>query len=1497
MGKSHVATDALLGRKVPGGRRSRTLRCVFVFGLVMISLALGVTLIVQKVSWTGTKASGNHSSHIRPVTEAIGAVEQQRRVATDVSEQKLDVQDLPSLQSVPLARAQNRIAEPEAEAQQMVQSSSSTLAQSSSMSSSTMHTATSSTGHAMSSSSTLAQSSSTASSTMSPATSSTGHAMSSSSTLAQSSSMASSTTHTATSSTGHAMSSSSTLAQSSSITSSTMSPATSSTGHAMSSSSTLAQSSSMASSTMSPATSSTGQAKSSTSSGSTSQPMSSSSGSTSVEAETDTSGTSSIGTTSSGSTGRTTGSASHGSSTSSGVTMSTSMSDAYETETSTMSMSSTTAGSQMSSSASHSASQAGTTFMSTKTGATDMSSTTDTSETENESETTSSSSQTRASGTGHMSSTGSMSVTQHSESTSSHGAKTSSYASGISTTGKGSMTPSMTSMTPSMMTMSPSMMSMSPSMMTMSPSTMSMSPSMMSMSPSMMSMSPSMMSMSPSTMSMSPKMMTMSPSMMSMSPSMTTMPPSMMTMSTGMMTMSPRMMTMSPSTMSMSPKMMTMSPSMMSMSPSMTTMPPSMMTMSTSMMTMSPRMMTMSPSMMSMSPSMMTMSPRMMTMSPRMMSMSPSMMSMSPSMMSMSPSMRSMSPSMMSMSPSMRSMSPSMMSMSPSMRSMSPSMMSMSPSMMSMSPSMMSMSPSMMSMSPSMMSMSPSTMSMSPSMMSMSPSMRSMSPSMMSMSPSMRSMSTSMMSMSPSMMSMSPSMMSMSPSMMSMSPSMMSMSPSMMSMSPSMRSMSTSMRSMSPSMSSMTPGMTSMTPGMTSMSPSMASMSPGSTPSSSGLTTASPGSTATILPLSADYELCNTPFCVVQGAMLAKSFSSCCDPCENFYGYVCNSMWPQATSTMSYTDSDSKLSMEIENKLKQTLDGPLTGPASPLDNFWTSCKATPRVLQRLDMQSVFLSLGFSCCLKKSLTADIILSTVGTVMHNLPISPLVTLEMYRDPSGSKQDMLSLDDPDPLVSRKMVEKDKAGVQAELAKKACEYLNGLVGKKDQTLCSSIAKVGIMIAEASTLNNHPVQRAEKYEEVLYSQLAFLAPLLNKTSNSTLLGNTKILLKSPSYIKDVIPDLLKTNPDGVYHYVGFHMMVFMAPFLGLDTLLDRTLFALTGRPWGAPPKWRVCLHLANKLLPSLLMTSYQKHLENATHFKEIWVDVMAEQVRSAFLDQVPKAGFLDEWTKNIVAFKLKNAHLYSFVPLRLSTTDEATSYSAALNTAVPFKNAPLEYFKGISKYVAMDWSRSDRRRFYHQRWRGSIFDTNCEYIVSEKAVYIPLGLFDISIPTTAKENIFHIPRVAPRISECMFKAAFDDDFYYTNAYTWTKLSQDEYQQKVNCFGQQMGLNDTWKIAARIGENAAVAVSYQVYADQLFTLRYFNRDYRLPGLENVTASQLFFINYARGYCRNTPADRVEADMLMKSVNVPLMNSDEFHAAFNCTQKSGMRPAVMCRVWG
>lgn len=104
-----------------------------------------------------------------------------------------------------------------------------------------------------------------------------------------------------------------------------------------------------------------------------------------------------------------------------------------------------------------------------------------------------------------------------------------------------------------------------------------------------------------------------------------------------------------------------------------------------------------------------------------------------------------------------------------------------------------------------------------------------------------------------------------------------------------------------------------------------------------------------------------------------------------------------------------------------------------------------------------------------------------------------------------------------------------------------------------------------------------------------------------------------------------------------------------------------------------------------------------------------------------------------------------------------------------------------------------------------------------------------------------------------------------------------------------------------LGENIADIAGLKVaYAAYKFVSQLLGRDPPIPGLQNYTNDQLFFIAHARFYCERGYSEKVYGDVHSPQearVEIAYRHVSPFAQAFQCKAASKYFPLKKCDIWG
>ena len=103
-----------------------------------------------------------------------------------------------------------------------------------------------------------------------------------------------------------------------------------------------------------------------------------------------------------------------------------------------------------------------------------------------------------------------------------------------------------------------------------------------------------------------------------------------------------------------------------------------------------------------------------------------------------------------------------------------------------------------------------------------------------------------------------------------------------------------------------------------------------------------------------------------------------------------------------------------------------------------------------------------------------------------------------------------------------------------------------------------------------------------------------------------------------------------------------------------------------------------------------------------------------------------------------------------------------------------------------------------------------------------------------------------------------------------------------------------------IADNGGLREAFRAYNYHVATN---GQEARLPGLEQLTNEQIFFLSYANVWCGAETKEGLENQITSDPhspgvfrANIPLRNCADFHHHFNCPVGSAMNPGQMCVLW-
>lgn len=516
----------------------------------------------------------------------------------------------------------------------------------------------------------------------------------------------------------------------------------------------------------------------------------------------------------------------------------------------------------------------------------------------------------------------------------------------------------------------------------------------------------------------------------------------------------------------------------------------------------------------------------------------------------------------------------------------------------------------------------------------------------------------------------------------------------------------------------------------------------------------------------------------------------------------------------------------------------------------------------------------------------------------------------------------------------------IEATLAAVAREDKHKKTGAGADMAFSGNSKKHRSLARKVVAFEREISRATPDGDVLADPLSIYNPIpVNKlayTSNAvdwpmylsalTVKVPHNVLVHSPDFLRKIGELVSQTSDEVLEAYLIWTIVRTYGLNLGPKASLRAPAEALDRRLKGVAfdakeDRATVCLNALNEALGFMAGRYYvQQAFPPAARNKVI--DII-DSIISAFKDRLPELDWLDPKTRRAAEVKADNIRIKVGYPEYPNTTSAASI--EAYYSEIDIKK--FEYFgnRFRSATVLNKKNLAQAGRVLNVlRWDMFPAEVNAYYNPGGNEIAFPAGIlqppyFDVATPdyiqygalgSVAGHELTHSVDPAGRL--------YDEHGYLRD--WWTNDTTIEFYKRQQCLMDQYGnytlddgtgrmlpLNPKLTIGEDVADGGGVAQSYRAWQTLLEkdTKEIRARNRLLPGLEQYSREQLFFISYGIAYARNLrPQEalkRIRTDPHSPNpfrVNGVVTNSPAFYKAFGCKAGDKMFTPVedRCYIW-
>ncbi|MCJ1294530.1 hypothetical protein MMC34_006088 [Xylographa carneopallida] len=479
-----------------------------------------------------------------------------------------------------------------------------------------------------------------------------------------------------------------------------------------------------------------------------------------------------------------------------------------------------------------------------------------------------------------------------------------------------------------------------------------------------------------------------------------------------------------------------------------------------------------------------------------------------------------------------------------------------------------------------------------------------------------------------------------------------------------------------------------------------------------------------------------------------------------------------------------------------------------------------------------------------------------------------------------------------------------------------SGLFIKSD-VLVDSLVDFEKQLAEASPDPEDAQDVTKYYNPLTLETVRALLPQVSIpyliSSRTSGFSPEKIIVGSPSYLKAVSTILSRTNKQTIQAYLVWKSVQVYG--VSIESEAIKPLLRFTNRLGGKDPevreeRWRTCVKHVDRGLGWILSKFY---VENAfSKEAKDFGDVIVSDIKDQFIKKLGAAEWMSPEVRQLGIKKVHNIVQkigYPTVSPDIRNPGMLQDFYATvnINETAFFENTVSITVAGVER----EWAKAGKPT-NRDEWGMTASTVNAYYNPAGNEIVFPAGIM--------QSPVFYDPKIPQYLSYGAFGSvsghelshAFDSSgrhYDQRGNFTgwWDNSTIKAFKAKAECFvdqyhnytipgpdGRPLHVNGRLTLGENIADAGGVTAAFQAWkAREAAT-----PSDMLPGLQDFSKEQLFFISYGNWWCGKTRKEaainRVYTDPHSPNfarILGTMANSREFKESFECKEKE-----PVCELW-
>ncbi|XP_068699786.1 endothelin-converting enzyme homolog isoform X4 [Montipora foliosa] len=684
---------------------------------------------------------------------------------------------------------------------------------------------------------------------------------------------------------------------------------------------------------------------------------------------------------------------------------------------------------------------------------------------------------------------------------------------------------------------------------------------------------------------------------------------------------------------------------------------------------------------------------------------------------------------------------------------------------------------------------------------------------------------------------------------------------------------------------------------------------------------------------------CLAPDCVKISSDLLKAMNHCADPCEDFFEYACGS-WirdnyiPESKPSWSqfrvlYQRNEMVMKeLILDNKEAREKYKDNEAVMKGFDMF-DSCmdKETIEKLDGTPLLNLIKEYGSWNITDGNWTEESwdFMDTFVRIQKYLSTAPLFNMYVSADLRDSTKNIIVLDQSGLGISPEAFFKNTSfhGKVRKAYKKFMIDLAKLLGERPNT---EEMMMEIYDFEESLAKNFIPREIRRETSKLYKKITineyikatdisidlmdFLKRMFSETGYD-ITGEEKVVSFASDYVRNMSRIFNSTSKRIIANYMMWHVVLRFAPYLSgkFNDVFAEYRKSYSGT-FGEDPRWQDCLSSVDGAfgMPfGLLFVDKAFEGESKKSAEE-----MIHDIRQVFLTNLNKVEWMDEETKEKAKEKAQA------IRENIGYPDYLTNKTALALMYKGFEIKKDNYFQNMVetfKYYNLKNYKRLGKPVDKGRWGMTPPTVNAYYSSTDNKIAFPAGILQRPFYDHRFPNSLNYGGIGMVVGH-EITHGFDDNGRQFNkdgnlARWWSNKSIAAFKNKTACLEKQYSgykfhgkkLKGVQTLGENIADNGGIKQAFQAYQNWKERSRNGHPEPPLPGLENFSNEQIFFLGFAQIWCSKY-RDEAALSQINYGVHSPgkfrvigsLSNFDEFSKAFSCKKGSPMNPEKKCIVW-